>query len=79
MARLVRLTATDPLKIEHKDFPADKAVFICQCGLSQKYPFCDGSHKGPRTSEQPGTLYVYGPDRKTIIETRPDDAAGGPA
>jgi len=24
----------------------DKTYFWCSCGLSQKQPFCDGSHKG---------------------------------
>lgn len=72
MARLVRLEATGPHKLEIKDMPADKPVFICLCGLSQKYPFCDGAHKGPRTTEQAGSLYVYSKDRTTVVETRPD-------
>lgn len=25
---------------------AGKSYFWCSCGLSQKQPFCDGSHKG---------------------------------
>ena len=24
----------------------DKTYFWCSCGISQKQPFCDGSHKG---------------------------------
>ena len=58
MARLVRLTLTDPLKIDPKTLPQDKILSICQCGLSQNYPFCDGSHKAAR-AEQPGTLSIY--------------------
>jgi len=34
MARLVKLTATGPVKIE----PSDKPVFVCACGLSKKFP-----------------------------------------
>jgi CDGSH iron-sulfur domain-containing protein 1 len=72
MARLVRLTAVDPLKIDPKTIPDGKMIAICACGLSQTFPLCDGSHKPARASEQAGTLYVYAPDRKTITETRPD-------
>ena len=72
MARLVRLTATDPLKIDPKTLPQDKMLAICQCGLSQKFPLCDGAHKAARALEQPGTLYIYSDDGKTVIETRPD-------
>ena len=56
MARLVRLTATDPLKIDPKTLPQDKMLAICQCGLSQNYPFCDGTHKtnGFKTTAIPG-------------------------
>ncbi len=71
MARLVRFDRTGPIKIE----PQDKPVFICGCGLSQNLPFCDGAHKTCR-GEDPDTLYVYDADRQTVVETRPDSAAG---
>jgi CDGSH-type Zn-finger protein len=59
MARLVRFTATAPVKVE----PTDKPAFICACGLTRNFPFCDGSHKAAR-SEEAGKLYVYGDDRQ---------------
>lgn len=30
-----------PIEVE-----ADKTYFWCSCGLSEKQPFCDGSHSG---------------------------------
>ena len=69
MARLVRHDANEPIRI---DPPLDKPIFICACGLSQNLPYCDGSHKACRTTEQPGTLYVYDRSRTEIIEERDD-------
>ena len=70
MARLVRFVATGPVKIE----PSDKPLFICACGLSKNFPYCDGSHKPTRT-EEPGKLYAYGADRQPI-SSGGDDFAG---
>jgi CDGSH-type Zn-finger protein len=72
MARLIRLTALAPHKIEAKDIPEGKALFVCTCGLSKNLPWCDGSHKAARAHEQPGTLYIYDASRTTIVEERPD-------
>lgn len=71
MARLVRLEQTGPLKVDPASLPPDKPIFLCQCGLSAKYPYCDGSHKITR-AEIPGQLYTYSQDAKSILETRPD-------
>lgn len=71
MPRLVRHEHTGPIRID----PQDKPVFICGCGLTQNFPFCDGTHKVCK-NEQPDTLYVYDADGATVIEERPDDAAG---
>lgn len=71
MPRLVRHDLDGPVRID----PQDKPVFICGCGLTKNFPFCDGSHKNCK-SEQPGTLYVYDADKQSVVETRPDDKAG---
>lgn len=68
MPRLVRHDLTGPIRID----PQDKPVFICGCGLTQNFPFCDGSHKSCR-NEKEGVLYVYDAQRRQIIEERPDE------
>jgi CDGSH-type Zn-finger protein len=69
MPRLVRMHLNGPIKIE----PRDKPVFVCGCGLSRTFPICDGTHKACRATEtDPKALYVYDPDRRTIVETRED-------
>ncbi|NBX37115.1 MAG: CDGSH iron-sulfur domain-containing protein [Planctomycetes bacterium] len=70
MARLVRITANRPIKIE----PSDKPVWICACGLSQKFPFCDGHHK-QCDAEQEGTVYAYD-DQGANPQPAPKPAAG---
>jgi CDGSH-type Zn-finger protein len=58
MPRLVKFEATGPIRID----PQEKPVFICACGLTQKFPFCDGAHKCCK-DEEPGAVYTY--DRET--------------
>lgn len=70
MPRLVRLTHNGPIKVEP---PLEKPLFICACGLSQKYPICDGSHKACKQTEpDPNALYIYDADRKRITDIRSD-------
>ena len=65
MPRLVRLDADGPIRID----PQDKPVFICACGLTQNFPFCDGSHKACK-GETPGKVSVYDAERKSVVEER---------
>ena len=71
MARLIRHDKHGPIKIE----PQERPVWICQCGLSQNLPYCDGSHKRS-SDEQPGMVYVYDATRTHVIETRPETSTG---
>ncbi|TVQ63344.1 MAG: CDGSH iron-sulfur domain-containing protein [Phycisphaerales bacterium] len=54
MARLVRLEATEPIELK----PQTRSVWICACGLSRNFPFCDGSHRRIR-NESPDQLACY--------------------
>jgi len=72
MARIVRLTATGPAKIE----PRDKPISICACGLSKTFPFCDGAHKTTAKLEQPGRLYQYDPTTFAVVRDEIDPQAG---
>lgn len=70
MPRLVRLSATGPIKIEANQ---PKPVWVCACGLSQTFPICDGSHKKcPTTETDPAAVYVYDEARQSIVESRPE-------
>ena len=62
MSRLVKFSENKPLKIEGKD----KIYFICQCGLSKKFPFCDGHHK-KTVDEKEGKIYIYNEDCRVEI------------
>jgi len=57
MPRIVRHEGTGPIKIE----PQEKPIFICACGLTRNFPFCDGTHKTCRDEDE-GKLYRYNPD-----------------
>jgi len=59
MARLVRHDATGPRKLDASDVdPEQGNVAVCQCGLADTYPFCDGSHRATR-DEATDECYRY--------------------
>ncbi|MEN3015066.1 MAG: CDGSH iron-sulfur domain-containing protein [bacterium] len=54
MSRLVRFSQKEPLPIEC----GDKKIWICMCGLSDKFPYCSGKHKYTKDEEEDKD-YVY--------------------
>ncbi|MGA2497674.1 MAG: CDGSH iron-sulfur domain-containing protein [Tepidisphaeraceae bacterium] len=67
MARLIRCEARDPIEVK----PQAGSLWICACGLSQTWPYCDGCHKKTAT-EPPGKLHVYDKKRQQVLRTITD-------
>jgi len=70
MSREVTHTETGPKIITPDDIDEEKGdVAICLCGLSDEYPFCDGSHS-QTMEEDPDERYKYvdGERRRISIE-----------
>ncbi len=65
MPRMIYHDATGPQEIK----PSDDSAWVCMCGLSQDYPFCDGSHKKAR-QEDPDKLHVYDQARQNVVEVK---------
>lgn len=74
MTRLVELEATEPRKLTAADLDDEKGdIAICQCGLSESFPFCDGSHR-QTADEDDGETYVYEDgDRKLVDRVVTDE------
>ena len=67
MARLIRCDATGPSEVK----PKTGSQWTCACGLSQNWPFCDGSHKKTK-AERPGKLHIYDKTRQKVLRTITD-------
>ena len=57
MSDLPKIAAKEPIAV---DLEEGKDYYFCACGLSQKQPFCDGSHKGTEFKSQKFTAEKTG-------------------
>lgn len=62
MTRIVELEADGPKKLDAEDIDDQQGdVAVCQCGLSESFPFCDGTHRQTR-DEAEDVRYLYEDD-----------------
>ncbi len=64
MSRIVELHDHAPLVLKRSEMERD-VVAICRCGLSAKWPMCDGSH-GRTLDEPAGALCAYTREAGTL-------------
>jgi CDGSH-type Zn-finger protein len=62
MSREVNHDANNPAIIDEEEFEEQGGtIAICQCGLSNNKPYCDGSHNSTLDEEE-GEKYKYEED-----------------
>ena len=62
MARKVIQEKQGPYAIDEDELEEQGGgIYICQCGLSDNKPYCDGSHNATADEEE-GVVYEYDSD-----------------
>lgn len=68
MAREVTNEEQGPTPVSEDDLEEQGGTaYICQCGLSDNQPYCDGSHN-QTADEEEGKLYKYEDGERREIE-----------
>jgi len=61
MTREVTHEEDRPAILDESDMGDDGKIYVCQCGLSDSKPLCDGSHNAT-ADETDGIVYKYAND-----------------
>ena len=75
MAREVTHDARGPAILDESDMGDDGKIYVCQCGLSETKPLCDGSHNAT-ADEADGVVYTYANDDRDGTRRRISDVEG---
>ena len=66
--REVTLDATGPVRLDEDDLDDEHGdVAVCRCGLSDEFPFCNGSHRMTE-GETEGVRYKYVDGERRVVE-----------
>ena len=68
MARKIIKEEKGPYIVDEEEFEEQGGnIAICQCGLSDNKPFCDGSHQAT-ADEEDDVVYEYDDGERRVVD-----------